>query len=377
MYLKSLKVSSFRNYREGFVDFPPGITIIVGDNGAGKSNLLEAAQYTLCGESFRTSRDTEMVAAEAGFFRTEAEVENGSVFVRTVSLERGGSARVDSGGGPKWIDPSSVLCFSPDDLQLIKGPPSDRRRFLDDAISKRNPAYRRQVVDYQKTLSQRNSFLQRARAGRVPLADITPWDRLLGSLALRIYEARRLHCRALSPEFESVLKEITGREARAHIDLVSQVEEASRASDPEAALVDKYRERWSSDLERLSTGIGTHRDDLGFILDDRSLRPFGSQGEQRAAVLALLLAERNHARGEDDRRPLLLLDDVMSELDPDRRRRLMAALGVNGGPPEKVGGQVIITAADAGLFTAGELERSRVICVSSGSFVATGGGNNG
>ncbi|MFA6002295.1 MAG: DNA replication and repair protein RecF, partial [Thermoleophilia bacterium] len=350
MYLKSLKVSSFRNYREGFVDFPPGITIIVGNNGAGKSNLLEAAQYTLCGASFRTSRDLDMVAAESGFFRTEAEVENGSVFVRTVSLERDGGARIDSGGGPKWIDSGAVLCFSPDDLQLIKGPPSDRRRFLDDAISKRNPSYRRQVKDYQKTLSQRNSFLQRARAGLVRLADITSWDRLLASLALRIYEARRLHCQALSPQFECALNEISGREERAHIELVSQIKEVCDAPDPEAALVDKYRERWSYDLERLSTGIGTHRDDVDFILSARSLKPFGSQGEQRAAVLALLLAERNLSWGEGDRRPLLLLDDVMSELDPERRRRLMGALGAKGGAHENASGQVIITAADTGLF---------------------------
>ncbi|MFA5809734.1 MAG: DNA replication and repair protein RecF, partial [Thermoleophilia bacterium] len=348
-----------------------------GDNGAGKSNLLEAVQYTLCGASFRTSRDSEMVAAEAGFFRTEAEVENGSVFVRAVSLKRGGGARVDSGGGPKWIEPGSVLCFSPDDLQLIKGPPSDRRRFLDDAISKRNQSYRRQVIDYQKTLSQRNSFLQRARAGLVPLADITPWDRQLASLALRIYETRHLQCQSLSPEFESALTEITGGDEKAHIELISQIEEATGAPDPEAALVDNYRERWSSDLERLSTGVGTHRDDIDFILDGRSLKPFGSQGEQRAAVLALLLAERNLSWRAGDRRPLLLLDDVMSELDPDRRRRLMGALGINGGSPEKAEGQVIITAADTGLFSAGELERSRVIYVSSGSFVATGGGNNG
>lgn len=377
MYLKSLKVSSFRNYREGFVDFPPGITIIVGGNGAGKSNLLEAAQYTLCGASFRTSRDIEMVAAESGFFRTEAEVENGAVFVRAVSLERGGGARVDSGGGPKWIEAGSVLCFSPDDLQLIKGPPSDRRRFLDDAISKRNPSHRSQVIDYQKTLSQRNSFLQRARAGLVPLADITPWDRQLASLALRIYERRRLQCQALSPEFESALNEITDEDVKAHIELISQIEAAAGSPDPESVLVDKYREKWSSDLERLSTGVGTHRDDVDFILGDRSLKPFGSQGEQRAAVLSLLLAERNLAWKEGDRRPLLLLDDVMSELDPDRRRRLMGALGINGGLPENANGQVIITAADTGLFTAGELQRSRVIYVSNGSFEVSRGESNG
>lgn len=377
MYLKSLKVSSFRNYREAFVEFPPGITIIVGDNGAGKSNLLEAAQYTLCGASFRTSRDIEMVAVGNSFFRTEAEVENGAVSTRAVSLEIGGSARVDSGGGPKWIEPGSVLCFSPDDLQLIKGPPSDRRRFLDDTISKRNPSYRRRVIDYQKTLSQRNSFLQRARAGLVPLPDISPWDRQLASLALGIYEARRLQCEQLSPQFERALNEITGENARAHIKLVSQIQEAALASDPEALLVGKYRENWSSDMERLSTGTGTHRDDVDFILDGRSLRPFGSQGEQRAAVLALLLAERNLSWGDGDGRPLLLLDDVMSELDPDRRRRLMVALGVYGESTGSAGGQVIITAADTDLFIPGELEQSKVIRVREGSFGTPGEGGDG
>ncbi len=382
MYLRRLKLINFRNCREGTAEFSHGVTIIAGGNGAGKTSLLEAAQYSLCGYSFRASREQEMISSGAPFLRLETATEWGNaVLSRSVGLEAGAPARVDAGGGPKWLPAGAVLCFSPDDLMLVKGAPALRRRFLDDAVTRRLPAYQRLVTDYQKVLSQRNVFLQRARAGLVPLADITPWDRQLASLALQIYEARGAHCRELLPWFADAWRGIAGRPAGVDIAYRSQLDGVFEAAEPEKELLCRLRDSWSSDLERLSSGTGTHRDDVEFLLEGRSIRRFGSQGEQRTTVLALLLGERGLACENGSRPPLLLLDDVMSELDRERRRRLMAMLTGAGGPGDGFDehglsrpGQTIITAADVDLFSTAEREEAAIFHIEEGLVTALGEG---
>ncbi|MHB8792972.1 MAG: DNA replication/repair protein RecF [Thermoleophilia bacterium] len=370
MRLRRLQLSDFRNIDYGIAELPPGLSIIVGANGAGKTSILEAAVFACCGRSFRTSREQEMIRESAPLFRIEAAVDwNGSKIERAVACERGSSSVIDPGGGPQWLPAGSTLCFSPDDLQLIKGPPAERRRFLDEAICRRQPPHRRLLLDYQKVLAQRNSFLQRARAGLAQLADISPWDRQLASLAVKIYRERRNHCREIEPRFEKAFREISADDARTGVVYVSQLVDFASDEELEEKMVRALAERWSEDLGRLSTGIGIHRDDVDFTLGSRSLRAFGSQGEQRAAVLALLLADRRMGL-EAGEAPLLLLDDVMSELDPERRRRLLAALEGDGGIVEGILEtglpQTIITAADTGLFTEAELDNACVIEVFEG-----------
>lgn len=373
MYLRRLKLSNFRNIRRAAIELPPGISIVIGENGAGKTSFLEAVQYATCGRSFRTSREQEMVGDLHPYFRIEADVEwNEISLCRSVAYELGSGAKVDPGGGPQWLPPGSVLCFSPDDLQLIKGPPVLRRRFLDEAISRRLPAYHRTLIDHQKVLSQRNSFLQRARAGLVQLADISPWDRQLAALAVRISGARHEHCQRITPYFQEAFRQISGEESDAEVWHVSQLESQGNREEREEGLVALLAARWSEDLERLATGLGAHRDDIDFRLDGRSLKPYGSQGEQRAAVLALLLADRRLG-GETGQPPLLLLDDVMSELDPERRRRLLAALAPEDGEIDSANfAQTLITAADPGLFSDSERSSAFVLEVGGGAMMETG-----
>lgn len=359
MYLERIRIKNFRNLDDEDIAFPRGIAIIVGRNGAGKSSMLEAAQYALCGRSFRTSRDAEMVAKGEEFFRLQMEGENeGVMFQRTVSLAAGEPVRIDAGGGPRWLPPAAVVCFTPDHLQLVKGAPALRRRFIDEQICRRTPAYRQTMLAYQRVLSQRNSFLQRVKAGRVQLAEISPWDRQLAALAHEVYLARSEYCDAADPHFAASYSAIAGANAGGILSYRSPLSEAMTADDPEAATLAKLKESWAADLERLSSGYGAHRDDFDFLLGSRCLRSYGSQGEQRAAALALLLASRSLAREEGGAPPLVLLDDVMSELDPPRRRRLMDTLGDCG--------QVIITAADRSLFTAEEMEQAAVFKAEGG-----------
>ncbi|MHB9112208.1 MAG: DNA replication/repair protein RecF [Thermoleophilia bacterium] len=383
--LRRLQLCNFRNIENGIAEFPPGLSIIVGANGAGKTSILEAAVFACCGRSFRTSREQEMVRESSPFFRIEAVVDwNGSRFERAIACERGSGSVIDAGGGPQLLPAGSTLCFSPDDLRLIKGPPAERRRFLDEAISRRQPSHRRLLLDYQKVLAQRNSFLQRARAGLVQLADISPWDRQMASLAVKIYRERLNHCREIEPRFEDAFGEISADDVQTGIIYVSQLGSLGGEAELEEKMVLALADRWSDDLGRLSTDLGTHRDDIDFTLDSRSLRAYGSQGEQRAAVLALLLADRRMGM-ESGEPPLLLLDDVMSELDPERRRRLLVALAGSGGRAagnqraevKAVAPQTIITAADAGLFTKEELDDAFVIEVAEGVPRQRGAGLNG
>lgn len=389
------------------MDLAPGTVIVLGGNGAGKTNLLEAILYAACGRSFRTIRDAEMVRYGSDSFLLEAAVDPGSGAVRrAVGFTAGEGAQVRPGGQDKWLAPGSVLCFSPDDLQLVKGPPAVRRRFLDEALSRRSADYHRLALDYQKVLAQRNNFLKRARAGLLPLADIVPWDRQLAQLALGISRARQRFCERLSPLFAAAVALISGEEAGAAAAYRSQLPALAATGDPEAAVLAALAEAWPRDMERLTTSVGAHRDDVDFLLGERNLRQYGSQGEQRTAVLALLLADRGLGEDLGGAQPLLLLDDVMSELDPARRRRLMRALaagltveaaagcpgaagegagGNSGGrviapgetyaaatgtPPPR--GQVIITAADPSLFSAEELDSSWVIEIKSGAVARQG-----
>lgn len=378
MILRRLELKSFRSYASAGTALSPGINIILGENAAGKTNLLEAAGYVLCGRSFRTSREAEMVREGGDYWRLEAGLELAGISIsRAVAFGQGAGVKVESGGGPTWLAPGSVLCFSPDDLQLIKGAPAARRRFLDEAIGRARPGYQARTLDYQRVMSQRNSFLQRARAGLVPLADITPWDRQLAALAIGIHDARRDYCHRLEPLFALAYRQLSGEEREAGIFYDSQVPAHGESDERETDLLSALAEAWQKDMERASTAVGTHRDDADFQLEGRSLRPYGSQGEQRTAVLALLLASRSLELISGGTAPLLLLDDVMSELDRDRRRRFMRALkGAGGGEAgaggegASLGGQVIITAADPGLFDEEELEAAAVLKVGSGGVLA-------
>lgn len=361
MYLQSISLTNFRNYPKSKVELSPGVNILIGGNGAGKSNMLEAAQYSCCGRSFRTSREAEMVAGGETFFRLETElVESARPVARAVSYEPGSGSMVEAGGGSRWIGPAAVLSFSPDDLQLVKGPPAIRRRFLDDSIATITPSHQKLVRDYSQVLSQRNRFLQRAAAGLVSLTDISPWDRQLAGLAIRVTTARQEYCFQLAPIFNEMFQKIAGEGEPPQVRLVSQLDGVFKRGKPEAELGRVLEREWLADMERQGSGTGSHKDDLEIISGSQSVRMYGSQGEQRTAVLALLLAGGELARTSGAPEPILLLDDVMSELEPARRRRLMGALG-------EYGGQALITAADRELFSYEELESARVFEVSGGA----------
>lgn len=362
MHLSYLKIRNFRNLGSAEIELPPGAAVLIGGNGSGKTSALEAIHYSLCGKSFRTSREAVMVMAGEPFLRVEARgvTAQGAGFEKSVSLGAGGQPKQSAGN--RGDAPLPVVCFTPDDLALVKGPPVKRRKFLDGAVVRQQPSHRQTVIELQKALSQRNSYLQRARAGLVDLGGIAPWDRQVAALSLSVCRRRLELCRHLEDPFRRAYGAISGDSGSASMALRSQLE-GLPGSGAVAELMARLRERWLADMEAGATSLGAHRDDLEFYVDGRSARTYGSQGEQRSVVLALLLAEVELVTGMGSGAPLVMLDDVMSELDPERRRRLMRRLSSRG--------QVIVTAADGALVSGGEMGGAALYEVENGRIART------
>ena len=337
MHVTALHAAGFRNLAHGPIGFDPGITLLWGPNGAGKSNVLEALCLALGGHSPRTRREREAIAFGEDVARCEVEVaEEGGTTRYLWSLSRFGERRRQAGGHPigerERVRPP-LAYFHPDRLDLVKGPPATRRGYLDRASDLRWPARAAVRRAYAQALAQRNALLARVRAGAAHEEALDTWDRRLAEAGVELIECRSQTLAALSGPFA---------QAAIELGLPEPVEVAYRprteATEPEG-LEAELRERRSTDTERGYTAHGPHLDDVAIAAAGRPLRRYGSQGQQRLAVVALLLAERSLAAERPAPVALMLLDDLMSELDPDRRESLASRLAAGGG-------QAIVTATE-------------------------------
>ena len=315
------------------------MTVVHGPNGAGKTNLLEALYFGCTGGSCRTSNEREVVRFgslhDPGGGRTSAPV---TATTSWRSASRRASPSVMSADGAAGGAPGGrrlrplVSVFLPDRLELVKGPPALRRAHLDQFVAALWPARRATRRAYSQALAQRNALLARVRAGVSSRTAMATWDGELARHGIALRDDRAAAVGLISDGFAAQAAEL-GLSG----DAALEYRPRSRAADAEA-LAAELAQRLESDLDRGFTGHGPHRDDLSLARDGRELRVYGSQGEQRLALLALLLAEREVIAGERGARPLLLLDDVMSELDADRRALLVDRLAT--------GGQSVVTTTD-------------------------------
>lgn len=336
--VRRLRVRDVRTYERAEVTFGPRLTVIHGPNGAGKTNLLEALYIGLTGRSCRTGNDREVVRFDAAALRVEIDIDAGDgPHELAVGYEPSQPRRLWADGAPveRLLDVGFrplVSVFLPDRLELVKGAPAGRRAHLDQVVAALWPARTTARRAYAQALAQRNALLGRVRAGATSADALATWDLELGRHALALRDTRA--------QAVDLIAAGVG-EIAAELGLTGSVElryrPRSRAAIAEAFAAE-LGERLSSDLTRGFTGHGPHRDDLLLLRDGRELRSYGSQGEQRLALLALLLAERDALAGVRDDPPLLLLDDVMSELDAERRERLVARV-------TRVG-QVVVTTTD-------------------------------
>ena len=338
MLVTRLRLRDFRSYERADVELGPGLTVVHGRNGAGKTNLLEALYFGSTGRSCRTSNEREIVRFGAGVVRVEVDLrdEEGREHTVTVGFAPGDAKRMQADGVVVErldVHVRPLICvFLPDRLELVKGPPALRRSHVDQVIAAMWPARSATRRAYGQALAQRNALLARVRSGRASAGSLPAWDAELARHGVALRDDRAAAIELLAPRYEQIATALgLGGEGEL------RYRPRSRAVDA-AQLAAELAERTASDLERGFTGHGPHRDDLALLRAGRELRAYGSQGEQRLALLALLLAERETLAATRRATPLMLLDDVMSELDCDRRALLAQMLSGDG--------QSVITTTD-------------------------------
>lgn len=338
MRVAAVSLRDFRSYGQAQAVLGEGLTVITGPNGAGKTNLLEAIYFGCTGRSCRTNSEREVVRWKAPLARVVVDVlADDGPHELAVGFIPGEPKRirVDGAAVERLLDVEVrplVSVFLPDRLELVKGAPALRRAHLDQLVAALWPARISTRRAYSQALAQRNALIAQIRSGRGSRGLLTTWDQQLGAYGIALMADRSAAVEAIAECFTRIAGEL-GLAAEPTVGYRPR----SRATTA-AELTAELAERVDGDLERGFTGHGPHRDDLVLAHEGRELRIYGSQGQQRLALLSLLLAERESLAALREAPPLMLLDDVMSELDGDRRLALTTLL--------RDGGQAVITTTD-------------------------------
>ena len=331
MRIQRIQLRDFRNYPAAEVELATGLTVIAGPNGAGKTNLLEAIYFGCTARSPRTANERELVRRGGeGVARIVVDLEGDDGDHRIeVGFRPGEAKHVRVDGNP--VDSLStadlrplVSVFLPERLELVKGAPAARRAHLDQVVAALWPNRAATRTAYSRALAQRNALVARIRADAAGPSALDAWDAELAAHGVRLMADRSEAVAGLRPLFAE-LAERLGLPGGAEL----RYRPRSDAADA-GGLAAELAERRAADLERGFTAHGPHRDELQLVLEGASLRAYGSQGQQRAALLALLFAERRLLAERRSRPPLMLLDDVMSELDAERRELLAGLLRADG-----------------------------------------------
>jgi DNA replication and repair protein RecF len=359
--LRHLRLRNHRNYAQLDLAPGPGVNVFIGANGQGKTNLLEAVAMLALSASPRARRPSELVGPVGPGSRIEAEIESGSLTRElAIALDvEGDRARrtieVDGARRRAFDLPGNfrATLFWPDDLGLVKAGPELRRRFLNQMLVQVQPGYARALAGLRRVLEQRNSLLKRISAGEGAEDTLVAWDEEFVRVAQEIVDARAKAVRQLEPEA-----------ARCHGQIAAGERLEIRYLGPPENLAEAVHNSVTEDLRRGSTSVGPHHDDVLVLLDGQEARSFASQGQQRTAVVSLKLAEAALMERRTGERPVLLLDDVLSELDGERRAALLQEVGA--------GGQVVITSVEAGPFPPELIARAMVWTVEAGRIQACG-----
>ena len=333
MKLHSVHLSNVRNYAQLDLEPAPGLNIFIGRNAQGKSNLLEAIAVLGTGKSFRTARERDMIregleiAAISGEARTRAgtvrlacTIATGARATRKTYTANGSSVRYAN-----FLGNLRVVTFIPADLQLVTGPPSERRSLLNTALAQENKTYYYALARYQKALQQKSALL---RAEEEPDPElIAIYNETLIETGTQLMLAREQYAALLGAQASKTHAQWTGSEALELKYRPNVAFDVPTADVIAGAFAERLKAVAPQERARGTTAAGPHRDDLELLLDGRSLAAFGSQGQQRTAVLALKVGEYSVMQERSGEAPLLLLDDVLSELDPVRAAAFMEGVG--------------------------------------------------
>jgi DNA replication and repair protein RecF len=374
MYLKSLRLRSFRNYIDRQIEFTAQKTILVGNNAQGKSNLLEAVELLASLKSHRTSRDRELVLDSATTGQIDATVERayGTSELKVVFRKQGRrTVAVNQENLRRQLDFLGVLNavqFSSLDLDLVRGAPDARRSWLDGLLIQLEPVYSSILQQYNQVLKQRNALLKKIRAVKqenesIELATFEPqlklWDEQLAAAGSRVARRRARVIARLAPIAEFWHKRISGETERLEVNYLPNVKWLE--DDPvivQQAFLAKIKERRMVEQYQGKTMVGTHRDEIELVINQTPARYYGSQGQQRTLVLALKLAELKLIEEVVGEPPLLLLDDVLAELDPNRQKQLLEVIGDRF--------QTMITTTHIDTFNHDWIKDSQILAVEAG-----------
>ena len=335
MYVKKISLENFRNYERQNIEFSDHINIIYGNNAQGKTNIIEALFLCAFGKSFRAKKDTDLIKFEASKASTE-------VFYQ--KMDREGKVKAEIAEKKSFyvndvkqskmsdiVGKINIVIFTPDDIEIIKEGPQRRRRFLDMMISSLKPNYIHLLNDYNKILEQRNNYLRQIKYENKNPSLLDIFDEQVAEYSFKIYEYRKYFIEKIAERIELIHNTITkcGKES-------IKIKYISNSKDKNSFLENLKKSR-NIDIKRGYTAIGVHRDDFMIYINERQVSIFGSQGQQRTAVLTLKLCELEIVREEIGETPILLLDDFMSELDEKRRKSFLENIHNS---------QVIITCTD-------------------------------
>ena len=380
MYLKTLHLRHFRNYREQQVEFAAPKTILVGENAQGKSNLLEAVELLATLRSHRALRDRELVSEgePAGQITAVLERDAGSIDLGIIF--RSSSRRTVSLNGESlkrqldFLGTMNAVQFSSLDLDLVRGSPSERRNWLDSLLTQLEPVYAYILQQYNTVLRQRNAFLKQHpsahepnwRVADRPSASSSPdptqlaiWDAQLAAIGCRVIRRRARVLERLAPLAQHWHEAISGRQENLEVRYAPNVQlEQDDPAIVQQAFLDKLQGRAIAEQHQGTTLVGPHRDEVEFMINDTPARQYGSQGQQRTLVLALKLAELKLIEAIVGEPPLLLLDDVLAELDLNRQNKLLDTIQDRF--------QTLITTTHLGSFDAQWLKSSQILTVQAG-----------
>lgn len=338
--LRELEITNFRSYEKARFELNPGVTLVVGPNASGKTNLLESLYVLASTKSFR-AKDRDLIRHGQDFFRLVVRSdETETTFA--LSTERGPLEKRATQDGVKrplthHIGEIQIVLFEPTELGLISGAPEGRRKYLDFILCQTDREYLKTMQLYKRALKQRNALLDGFDIEQIR-QQVFSWDIKLTELALGIYERRQKLITYLNQRIEGIYGEVAGHASELKIEYISTVD----ASDYGSGFLDALTRNLPRDLAAGFTTIGPHREDFKVVFKNSEMMSIASRGEVRTAVLALKLAELHYAEEASGQRPLLLLDDVFSELDSERRAFLIEKLA---------GYQSVITTTDADAVT--------------------------
>ncbi len=328
MIIKKVQLTNFRNYQRQDVTFSDGLNIIAGNNASGKTNLVESIYYVGLGKSPRTFQDKELIKwnNENAYIKVEVAKKFRSHII-DINIDKQGKKRIAIDKIPvkkinELIGMVNVVYFSPDEMDIVKESPVLRRNFLNISLSQQKKSYYNTLVRYNKVLAQRNKLLKDCYDIKIIKETLPIWDSQLAELGSLIINERYEFCKKMQIVIEKIHSELTCGEENLIIEYESKI-----AQDDLKVMKENFikllENSYDKDIHLKYTSVGCHRDDINIKINDIEVRKFGSQGQKRTTALSLKLSEVKMFELETEEKPILILDDVLSELDNSRQSKLL------------------------------------------------------